>query len=283
MGAPSLQDGIDKAGSPVNLLWKVNPAPWNPENVEPEYAGWRQEQAAWHDGVSLSELSHHMFDTFIEGPDSTRLLAAVSANNYENFAVGQAKQFVPVAGDGNIITDGILHRVAEQGYAMSGIPAAQNWVKYHGEKGGYDVQFVTDPSSAFRGGADPTLFRYQVQGPLAAELVERVFGGPLPPAKFDRFLLEYDDERSGGFEPLRHVPATKTVVLGLVSSKTGALEPADALRRRIDEAAASTPADLALSPQCGFASIADGGNLLTVDEQLAKRTLVADVARAPWG
>ena len=74
MGAPSLQDGIDKAGSPMKLLWQQNPEPWNPENIEPEYAGWRAEQHAWHDGVSLSDLSHHMFDTFIEGPDATRLL-----------------------------------------------------------------------------------------------------------------------------------------------------------------------------------------------------------------
>jgi vanillate/3-O-methylgallate O-demethylase len=202
MGAPSLQDGIDKAGSAVSLLWTVNPAPWNPENVEPEYAGWRQEQSAWHDGVALSELSHHMFDTFIAGPDAIRLLSAVSANNYEKFAIGQAKQFIPVASDGNIVTDGIVHRVAEQEFILSGIPAAQNWVKYHGEKGGYDVSFVTDPSSAFRGGADPVLFRYQVQGPLAAELVAAVFGGPLPPAKFFHSIPVTLDGR--GFTALRH-------------------------------------------------------------------------------
>jgi 5-methyltetrahydropteroyltriglutamate--homocysteine methyltransferase len=110
-------------------------------------------------------------------------------------------------------------------------------------------------------------------------IAERVFT-ELP---VDRFLLEYDDERSGGFEPLRYVPEGKTVVLGLVSSKTGALEDAGALRRRIDEAAAATKADLALSPQCGFASIADGGNLLTMEEELAKLRLVTDVARATWG
>ena len=58
---PSLQDGIDKAGSPVNLLWRVNPEPWNPENIEPEYAGWRAEQAAWHSGVShLRPLAPHV-------------------------------------------------------------------------------------------------------------------------------------------------------------------------------------------------------------------------------
>jgi 5-methyltetrahydropteroyltriglutamate--homocysteine methyltransferase len=99
----------------------------------------------------------------------------------------------------------------------------------------------------------------------------------------DRFLLEYDDERSGGFEPLRFVPAGKTVVLGLVSSKTGVLEDSGDLRRRIDEAAKATSAGLALSPQCGFASIADGGNLLSGQEELAKLTLVTEVARAVWG
>ncbi|HEX4090109.1 MAG TPA: 5-methyltetrahydropteroyltriglutamate--homocysteine S-methyltransferase [Trebonia sp.] len=111
-------------------------------------------------------------------------------------------------------------------------------------------------------------------------IAERTFGS-LP---VDRFLLEYDDERAGGFAPLRFVPSDKVVVLGLVSSKTAALEPVDDLRRRIDEAAAYVDLDrLALSPQCGFASIAEGGNLLTEDEQYAKLALVADVARAVWG
>jgi glycine cleavage system aminomethyltransferase T len=184
MATPSLQDGIDKAGSPVKLLWKPNAAPWTPEVVEREYAGWRQEQTAWHESVALLNLSHHMFDMFIEGPDATRLLSDVGANNFENFAVGQAKQYIPVTADGNIVTDGILARDGENSYTLSGIPAAQHWVQYHGEKGGYDVTFVTDPSSAFRKGGDPKLFRFQIQGPLAGDLVERAFGGPLPPTKF---------------------------------------------------------------------------------------------------
>jgi 5-methyltetrahydropteroyltriglutamate--homocysteine methyltransferase len=100
----------------------------------------------------------------------------------------------------------------------------------------------------------------------------------------DRFLLEYDDERSGGFEPLRFVPDGTTVVLGLVSSKTPALEDAETLRRRIDEAATFVDLGLlALSPQCGFASVAEGGNHLTAEEQFAKLRLVADTARATWG
>jgi 5-methyltetrahydropteroyltriglutamate--homocysteine methyltransferase len=99
----------------------------------------------------------------------------------------------------------------------------------------------------------------------------------------DRFLLEYDDERSGTFEPLRLVPESKTVVLGLVSSKRPALESKKNLLRRIDEAAHFIPLErLAISPQCGFASTMEG-NLLTEDTQWAKLQLVVDTAHEVWG
>src|SRR5207249_6468614 len=100
---------------------------------------------------------------------------------------------------------------------------------------------------------------------------------------FQRFLLEYDDQRSGGFEPLRHVPADRSVVLGLVTTKKPRLESADELRRRIGEASRIVPLErLALSPQCGFASTMEG-NKLTPDEQRAKLNLVGRVARAVFG
>jgi len=99
----------------------------------------------------------------------------------------------------------------------------------------------------------------------------------------DRFLLEYDTDRSGTFEPLRLVPRGKDVVLGLITTKEPALERADDVRRRIDEAARFMPLEnLALSPQCGFASIA-AGNLLSMDDQWKKLELVVDVARKTWG
>jgi 5-methyltetrahydropteroyltriglutamate--homocysteine methyltransferase len=99
----------------------------------------------------------------------------------------------------------------------------------------------------------------------------------------NRFLLEYDDERSGSFEPLRLVPKGKVVVLGLVSTKRPELERKDDLLRRIDEASRFLPLDqLALSPQCGFASTMEG-NLLTEDEQWAKLQLVVETARQVWG
>jgi len=99
----------------------------------------------------------------------------------------------------------------------------------------------------------------------------------------DRFLLEYDTERAGGFEPLRFVPKGPTVVLGLVTTKVPQLEDRDILLRRIDEAARYVPlGQLALSPQCGFAS-GSLGNLITVDDERRKLDLVVSVARQVWG
>ena len=99
----------------------------------------------------------------------------------------------------------------------------------------------------------------------------------------DGFFLEYDDERSGGFEPLRFVPPGKQVVLGLVTTKRPELESKDDLKRRIDEAARYVPLDqLGLSGQCGFASTAEG-NALTIDDQKAKLTLITEVAAEVWG
>jgi 5-methyltetrahydropteroyltriglutamate--homocysteine methyltransferase len=100
----------------------------------------------------------------------------------------------------------------------------------------------------------------------------------------DGFFLEYDDARSGGFEPLRFVPrGSKRVVLGLVTSKRAALESKDDLKRRIDEAAKYVPLEqLCLSPQCGFSSTVDG-NALTIEEQKAELRLVVDTASEVWG
>jgi 5-methyltetrahydropteroyltriglutamate--homocysteine methyltransferase len=109
-------------------------------------------------------------------------------------------------------------------------------------------------------------------------IAEKLFG-TLP---IGRFLLEYDTERSGGFAPLRFVPRGTTVVLGLISTKEARLESPDELRRRIDEAARYVPLEsLALSPQCGFASVA-AGNLLSADDQRRKLELVVETARKVW-
>jgi len=110
-------------------------------------------------------------------------------------------------------------------------------------------------------------------------IAEKVFGQ----LDVDTFLLEYDSGRAGGFEPLGRVPAGKSVVLGLVTTKEATLESQDDLRRRIDEASKYVPLEnLAISPQCGFASVA-AGNLLSVDNQWRKLELVVETARKVWG
>ena len=110
-------------------------------------------------------------------------------------------------------------------------------------------------------------------------LAEEVF----PRTAADVLLLEYDDERSGGFAPLAHVPEDRIVVLGLVSTKRAELESEEELRARIDDASAFVALErLALSTQCGFASVAKG-NDLTLDQEERKLELVARVARAVWG
>jgi 5-methyltetrahydropteroyltriglutamate--homocysteine methyltransferase len=112
-----------------------------------------------------------------------------------------------------------------------------------------------------------------------ARVAETVFN-ELP---YDGFFLEFDDARSGDFSPLRFVPRHPRVVLGLVTSKTGALEKKDDLKRRLDEAAKYVPlGQLAISPQCGFSSTVEG-NVLTVDQQKAKLALCVEVAHEVWG
>ena len=110
-------------------------------------------------------------------------------------------------------------------------------------------------------------------------VAERVFGE----VGVDRFLLEYDSERAGGFEPLRFIPKGTTVVLGLVTTKVPKLESQDDLCRRIDEAARYVPIEnLAISPQCGFAS-GSLGNLISVDDERRKLELIASTAQKIWG
>lgn len=198
---PSLQSGIDKAGSATDLLWKPNAAHWNVPVLQAEYQGWGAEQKAWRDTVAISDLSHHMADLFIRGKDAKRLLMECSANDFENFEIGQAKQFVPVTEEGYLITDGILLREGDEAFTLSGVPSSQNWVKYHGMKNGYDVTFTEDPDSERRQG-DPVLFRFQIQGPHAPAVVEKVFGGPLPKTKFFHSVIASLQGRS--IRALRH-------------------------------------------------------------------------------
>jgi len=118
---------------------------------------------------------------------------------------------------------------------------------------------------------------------VAAGPYEPIAETIFPHLNVDTYLLEYDDERSGGFEPLRFMPDDKVVVLGLVTTKTGQMEDLDTLKRRVDEAAKFQPVgSLAISPQCGFASEV-GGNIITLQDEINKLRLVVQAADEIWG
>jgi 5-methyltetrahydropteroyltriglutamate--homocysteine methyltransferase len=149
------------------------------------------------------------------------------------------------------------------------------------------VRLINDVLAACPPGVARSLHmcRGNLKGAWVAEggyepIAEAVFGG----LAVDAFLLEFDSPRAGGFRSLRLVPAPKRVVLGLVSTKTPALESTDELKRRIDEAARHVPLEqLGLSPQCGFSSAAGSGQPITPDDQRRKLELVRAVARDVWG
>ncbi|GAA3387954.1 aminomethyl transferase family protein [Cryptosporangium minutisporangium] len=197
----TVQDGLDKAGGPMQLLWKPNVPPIQVPRVPAEFVGWAQEQLAWEEGVALLEVSHHMTDLFIEGPDAVRLLSAVSANNYQKFAVGQAKQLITVSEEGWLIQDAILTRTAADRFIVTGIGTAHNWIAFHAQRDTYDVDLTWDYSSDIRQG-DPVLFRLQIQGPKAGPLIHKLFKDTLDDVKFFHYGTVSLDGRE--FYALRH-------------------------------------------------------------------------------
>ena len=153
--------------------------------VPPEYTNWRDEQRAWQETCVLFNQSYHMVELVIEGLDALKLLSHLGYNSFAGFVVGKAKQFAPCNYDGYVIGDVILFCVAENKFELVGRAPAINWVRYHAETGGYDVQLELDERSAAR--KDPSRrrsYRFQVQGPNAMKVIEKATGQPAPDVKF---------------------------------------------------------------------------------------------------
>lgn len=180
--ATSAAAAIAAAGSPVELLRDAQVRP-TVFPVTPEFSNWRSEQLAWRDGVALLDQSHHMTDLFISGPDAERLLSDTGVNSFANFPVDAAKQFIAVNHEGYLIGDAILFRLQEDVYDLVGWHMVLDWVQFHGETGDYDVAFERDGNSLVREG-DPKLYRYEIQGPHAMALMEKLTGAPVPHTKF---------------------------------------------------------------------------------------------------
>jgi vanillate/3-O-methylgallate O-demethylase len=174
---------LEKVGNPVELARNSQIGPYVYPKVPSEFSNWRDEQHAWRETSCLFDQSHHMTDLYVKGPDALKLFSALGVNSFENFAVNKAKQFVACNPGGYVIGDAILFYLDEDLLSLVGRPSAHNWVQYHAETGGYDVSIERDERSA----VNPTgrkLYRFQVQGPTANDVLEKATGGPLPEIKF---------------------------------------------------------------------------------------------------
>jgi vanillate/3-O-methylgallate O-demethylase len=155
--------------------------------VAPEFSNWRSEQWAWQHGAVLFDQSHHMFDLYINGPDALKLLSDTMINSPAGWEVNKAKQYVPTTPYGHVIGDGIIFYLAENEFVYVGRAPAANWLMYHAETGGYDVEVINDPRSPSRPMGKPVKrisWRFQIQGPRAWDVIEKLNGEPLDKLKF---------------------------------------------------------------------------------------------------
>ncbi len=184
MSNRSLEDLLASADSPVELLRNSQAGPNVYPGVPAEFTNWRDEQTAWQQTCVLFNQSYHMADLAVEGPDATALLSSLAVNSFDGFTVDRAKHFVPCTPDGYVIGDVILFFLAENLYNLVGRAPALNWVTYHAETGGYDVRVELDQRSALRTDGRRKSYRFQVQGPNAMAVIEKLLGGPAPELRF---------------------------------------------------------------------------------------------------
>lgn len=178
----SLENRIAEAGSAAAMLYGsqdqsvVFPLP-------PEFTNWRDEQDAWHSAAAFQDMSFHMYELVVEGPDAVRLFSDFGINSFATFGPMQAKQYVVCNNDGYYVGDAILTCEEEGRICLVGKSAALHWIRFQLERGSYDAR-VTHFGNPSPNLADRRLFRYQLQGPTALPILEEVHGGPLPDIGF---------------------------------------------------------------------------------------------------
>ncbi len=165
-------------------LLRESPALPHTFPVTAEFTNWRSEQRAWRDTVALLDQSHHMTDLFVQGPGALAVLSRLGVNRFDGFVPGRAKQFVAVSEEGFLVGDAILFHLDDGRFDLVGHPMALDWVQFHLETGGDEVRFERDDNSAIRRHGPPALYRYELQGPAALSLVERLVGGALGDVPF---------------------------------------------------------------------------------------------------
>ncbi len=182
MAISTLQDKIDAAGDPLEMLRDAPSGPYQ-FPIKAEFTNWRDEQEAWRQGAVLFDQSFHMTDLYVEGPDTKRLCEFLAVNSMANWRRDIAKQFVHCNEDGQIVGDAIIFVLEENKANIVNKPMNANWVMYHAEKHRFDVEFDLD-SRALDNTGRRKGYRFEVQGPNAWSILEKLNGGPIEGFKF---------------------------------------------------------------------------------------------------
>ena len=184
---PSLSDVMVQYSNPVEMLRNSKIGMYVYPVVASEYTNWRDEQRAWRDSVVLFDQTHHMDELNVEGPDSADFLNHVGINSFANFDLNRAKHFVPVTPAGHVIGDMIVFRERDDKFVLVGRAPTANWVKFQAAIGKWSVRLSHDPRSDSRPDGKAvyrTHYRFQIQGPDADKIFEKINGGPVPDVKF---------------------------------------------------------------------------------------------------
>jgi vanillate/3-O-methylgallate O-demethylase len=185
--AGNLQQLLDEKGNTVEMLRNSQLGTYIYPVVPAEFSNWRREQIAWREAAVLYDQTHHMVNLFVSGPDALKLLSDTGINSFANFPVNTAKQFVPTASNGGVIGDGILFHEGENEYVYVGRAPGANWLQFHAETGGYDVEVRYDdrsPSRPYGEAVHREYYRFQIQGPNAWPIIEKLNGGTLEQVRF---------------------------------------------------------------------------------------------------
>ena len=187
MQEKSLEDLLHLVGNPVKMLRNSQIGAYVYPVVPYEFSNWRDEQKAWRETAVLFDQSHHMANVYVKGPDALKMLSHLATNSFAKFPTNRAKQFAPCSYDGFVIGDGILFHLEENLLLFVGRAPAASWIQFHAETGGYDVHVEKDdrsPSNPKGKAVTRSCYRYQIQGPNAAQILQKLNGGPLPEIKF---------------------------------------------------------------------------------------------------
>ncbi|MDE3131678.1 MAG: aminomethyl transferase family protein [Acidobacteriota bacterium] len=183
MSGQSLAAAMQQAGGALEFLRNAQARP-HTFPVRAEFSNWRSEQTSWRQSCALLDQSHHMTDLFLKGPDALPLLTRLGVNSFVNFAPGKAKQYVAVNADGFVIGDAILFHLPDGSFDLVGHPMVLDWVEFHALTEGADLELERDENSIVRTAGPPKQYRFELQGPTAAAIVEGVTGRELPDVKF---------------------------------------------------------------------------------------------------